>query len=71
MGSRSVLGHAPLLTGRRNLLLHLWSRPNLHLAVRAEFNVTNFTAAPTLYRAFGASNKPVLSVKVRCCVFAS
>lgn len=43
-----ILG--PLAAGRRILLLHAAFSPELSFAVLERFQVTNFTAAPTVYR---------------------
>jgi acetyl-CoA synthetase len=44
-----ILG--PLAAGRRSLLLHAGFSPELSFAVLEHFRVTNFAAAPTVYRA--------------------
>jgi acetyl-CoA synthetase len=57
----------PLLSGRRNLLLHPRFSPELTWAVCTDFSVTNLTAAPTLYRALQASSTPVPpNLRLRC-----
>jgi len=43
-----VLG--PLVTGRRNLLLHAGFSPELTAQILGDLGVTNFAAAPTVYR---------------------
>lgn len=43
-----ILG--PLAAGRRNLLLHAGFSPSLSFAVLEQFKVSNFAAAPTVYR---------------------
>ena len=45
---------APLAAGRRSLLLHAGFSAELTFAVLAQFGVTNFAAAPTVYRALRA-----------------
>ena len=47
-----ILG--PLVVGRRNLLLHARYTPELAFAVLQYFGVTNFAAAPTVYRTMRA-----------------
>lgn len=49
---------APLATGTRTLLLSAGLRPELSWAVLEKFRVTNFAAAPTVYRALRASSGP-------------
>lgn len=44
----AILG--PLAAGRRSLLLHAGFSPELSLSILKHFNVTNFAAAPTVYR---------------------
>ncbi|SEC56063.1 acetyl-CoA synthetase [Amycolatopsis tolypomycina] len=46
---------APLAAGRRNLLLDAGFTPEATVAVVGKFGVTNFAAAPTVYRALGKS----------------
>ncbi|MEO9016933.1 MAG: AMP-binding protein, partial [Mycobacterium sp.] len=48
----AILG--PLAAGRRSLLLHAGFSPELSFAVLERFGVTNFAAAPTVYRAMRA-----------------
>jgi len=47
-----ILG--PLVTGRRNLLLHARYTPEIAFAVIQYFGVTNFAGAPTVYRTMRA-----------------
>ena len=47
---------APMAAGNRSLLLSAGFSPELIWAVMAEFGVTNFAAAPTLYRALRAGS---------------
>ena len=49
-----ILG--PLATGRRSLLLHARYTPELAFAVVQFFGVTNFAAAPTVYRTMRAKS---------------
>lgn len=49
----AILG--PLAAGRRSLLLHARFDPALSFAVLQRFGVTNFAAAPTVYRAMRAA----------------
>lgn len=53
----AILG--PLAAGRRSLLLHAGFSPALTWQVMAAFEVTNFTAAPTVYRSLRAASDPV------------
>ncbi|MFD0364502.1 AMP-binding protein [Nocardia sp. GCM10030253] len=53
----AILG--PLAAGRRSLLLHAGFSPALTWQVLARFGVTNFAAAPTVYRALRAADTPV------------
>ncbi|SFW86187.1 AMP-binding protein [Amycolatopsis australiensis] len=46
---------APLAAGRRNLLLTAGFTPESTVAVIEKFGVTNFTGAPTMYRALSKS----------------
>ncbi|RJO74886.1 AMP-dependent synthetase [Nocardia panacis] len=46
----------PLASGRRSLLLHAGFSPALTLQVLRRFGVTNFAAAPTVYRALRADS---------------
>ncbi|HKN95679.1 MAG TPA: AMP-binding protein, partial [Pseudonocardiaceae bacterium] len=50
---------ASLSVGVHSLLLHAGFSVDLTLAVLDRFGVTNFAAAPTVYRALRASGKPV------------
>ncbi|MET9215203.1 MULTISPECIES: AMP-binding protein [unclassified Nocardia] len=49
---------APLATGTRSLLLHAGFSAPLTLDVLRRFGVTNFAAAPTVYRALRAGGDP-------------
>ncbi|MFQ6328126.1 AMP-binding protein [Nocardia sp. CWNU-33] len=53
----AILG--PLAAGTRSLLLHAGFSPALTWQVLARFGVTNFAAAPTVYRALRADDTPV------------
>jgi acetyl-CoA synthetase len=53
----AILG--PLAAGRRSLLLHAGFSPALTWQVMERFAVTNFAAAPTVYRALRADATPV------------
>ncbi|MEH0468648.1 AMP-binding protein [Streptomyces sp. B21-097] len=53
----AILG--PLAAGRRSLLLHAGFSPALTWQVMAAFGVTNFAAAPTVYRSLRAATDPV------------
>jgi acetyl-CoA synthetase len=53
----AILG--PLAAGSRSLLLHAGFSPALTWQVLARFGVTNFAAAPTVYRALRADDTPV------------
>lgn len=53
----AILG--PLAAGRRSLLLHAGFGPGLTWQVMAAFGVTNFAAAPTVYRSLRAAPDPV------------
>ncbi|WP_029429839.1 AMP-binding protein [Blastococcus sp. URHD0036] len=53
----AVLG--PLAAGVRSLLLHAGFSPTLTWQVIQAFGVTNFAAAPTVYRALNADGAPV------------
>jgi len=56
---------APLAMGRPSILLHAGSSPELTWQVLAQLQVTNFTAAPTVYRAL--RNTPGSgTVSLRC-----
>ncbi|MGB6179833.1 MAG: AMP-binding protein [Rhodococcus sp. (in: high G+C Gram-positive bacteria)] len=44
----AILG--PMAMGRRSLMLHAGFTPELTMSVMREFGVTNFSAAPTVYR---------------------
>ncbi|WP_427018557.1 AMP-binding protein [Pseudarthrobacter sp. P1] len=48
---------APLATGTRSILLHAGFSPELTWAVLEKFQVTNFAAAPTVYRALRAGSE--------------
>ncbi|WAL74663.1 AMP-binding protein [Kitasatospora sp. YST-16] len=53
----AVLG--PLAAGRRSLLLHAGFSPALTWQVMRAFGVTNFAAAPTVYRSLRAAEAPL------------
>ena len=59
---------APLATGIRSLLLHAPFSPDLTYGVLARFGVTNFAAAPTVYRALrnDRSVRPALPALRAC-----
>lgn len=50
---------SPLAAGVRSVLLHAGFAPALTWQVLEKFGVTNFAAAPTVYRALRADNTPV------------
>ncbi|MCY9783349.1 AMP-binding protein [Nocardiopsis sp. EMB25] len=50
---------APMAAGTRGLLLHAGFSPALTWDVMARFGVTNFAAAPTVYRALRGADVPV------------
>ena len=50
---------APMAAGKRSLLLHAGFGAALTYEVIAKFGVTNFAAAPTVYRAMRADDMPV------------
>lgn len=56
----------PLVVGRRSLLLHSGFSPALTCAVLDRFDVTNFTAGPTVYRALRNSGSPVRAPLRHC-----
>jgi acetyl-CoA synthetase len=56
---------APMAMGQRSLLLHAGFSPELTWQVLAQLEVTNFTAAPTVYRAL-RNAAPGAGVKLRC-----
>jgi len=56
---------APLAVSRRSILLCPGFSPELSWRVLAEFGVTNFAAAPTVYRALRNSEAPA-DVRLRC-----
>ncbi|MFI6436384.1 AMP-binding protein [Streptomyces sp. NPDC050759] len=53
----AILG--PLAAGRRSLLLHAGFSPALTWQAMKAFGVTNFAAAPTVYRSLRAASDPV------------
>lgn len=58
---------APLAACRRNLLLRAGFSPALTWQVFQAFGVTNFAAAPTVYRSLRASSRPAPDgVRLRC-----
>lgn len=56
---------APLAAGRRSILLRPGFSPELSWRVLAEYGVTNYAAAPTVYRALRNSKAPS-NVRLRC-----
>ncbi|KAA0916575.1 AMP-binding protein [Dietzia sp. ANT_WB102] len=58
-----ILG--PLAAGRRSLLLHARYSPELAFAVLQYFNVTNFAAAPTVYRTMRAKRDIAPDITLR------
>jgi acetyl-CoA synthetase len=56
---------APLAAGRRSILLRPGFSPELSWRVLADFGVTNYAAAPTVYRALRNSEAPA-NVRLRC-----
>jgi acetyl-CoA synthetase len=59
---------APLATGRRTLLLNAGFSAQLTWDVLARLGVTNFAAAPTVYRALRSSGvAPPAGLALRCC----
>jgi acetyl-CoA synthetase len=56
---------APLAGGWRSILLHAGFTPELTWRVLTELGVTNFTAAPTVYRALRNTSVPD-GVRLRC-----
>ena len=59
----AILG--PLATGRRSILLHAGFSPALTWQVLQRFGVTNFAAAPTIYRALRASDGQPAGYRLR------
>ncbi|WP_459547257.1 AMP-binding protein [Nocardia sp. X0981] len=59
----AILG--PLASGTRSLLLHAGFSPELTWQVLHRFGVTNFAAAPTVYRALRASGPPAQRIRLR------
>lgn len=58
---------APLALGRTSILLHAGFSPALTWRVLETFGVTNFAAAPTIYRALrGEQSEAGTSVRLRC-----
>jgi acetyl-CoA synthetase len=57
---------APLVAGRRSLLLESTFSVDGTWSTLAELGVTNFAAAPTVYRALRNSPQPNHEVKLRC-----
>ncbi|MBA4022940.1 MAG: AMP-dependent synthetase [Gordonia sp.] len=55
----------PMAAGTRSLFLHAGFSPALTWRVLDEFGVTNFAAAPTVYRALRAGDGPVPEIKLR------
>lgn len=59
----AILG--PLASGTRSLLLHAGFSPELTWQVLHRFGVTNFAAAPTVYRALRAAGAPAQRIRLR------
>ncbi|MBF6456862.1 AMP-binding protein [Nocardia cyriacigeorgica] len=59
----AILG--PLASGTRSLLLHAGFSPALTWQVMEKFGVTNFAAAPTVYRALRADSAAAPKVRLR------
>lgn len=59
----AILG--PLASGTRSLLLHAGFSPTLTWQVMEKFGVTNFAAAPTVYRALRADSAEAPKVRLR------
>ncbi|MBF6436150.1 AMP-binding protein [Nocardia cyriacigeorgica] len=59
----AILG--PLASGTRSLLLHAGFSPALTWQVMEKFGVTNFAAAPTVYRALRADSAEAPKVRLR------
>ena len=59
----------PLLTGRRNLLVRVGFDVGATWRILAEFGVTNFSGAPTIYRALraGEAAAPSEGLRLRAC----
>lgn len=58
---------APLALGRSGILLHAGFSPALTWRILDRFGVTNFAAAPTIYRALrGEPPQEAVSVRLRC-----
>jgi acetyl-CoA synthetase len=58
----------PLVSGRRSILLHAAFEPGLTWRLLAKFGVTNFAAAPTVYRALRAADADApSSLPLRVC----
>ncbi|PVY31574.1 AMP-binding protein [Williamsia muralis] len=55
----------PMASGTRSLLLHAGFSPALTWQVLREFGVTNFAAAPTVYRALRAGDAPPEKITLR------
>jgi acetyl-CoA synthetase len=55
----------PLAAGRRSLLLHAGFSPALTWQVLDKFGVTNFAAAPTVYRSLRADSAPHSRIHLR------
>jgi acetyl-CoA synthetase len=59
---------APLATGRRSILLHAPFSAALTYEVLEKFRVTNFAAAPTVYRGLRNKSHPgPVAGRLRCC----
>lgn len=55
----------PMAAGRRSLLLHAGFSPALTWQILDRFGVTNFAAAPTVYRSLRAGNAPHAPIRLR------
>jgi acetyl-CoA synthetase len=60
----AVIG--PMAAGRRSVLLEAGFTPELTWRVLVELGVTNFAAAPTIFRALRAGAAPTTPVGLRC-----
>ncbi len=57
---------ATFMTGTPSVLLEGGFSPESTMAVLAQEGVTNFAAAPTVYRALRSANLPLVTLKLRC-----
>ncbi|MEE2033151.1 AMP-binding protein [Rhodococcus chondri] len=55
----------PMAAGRRSILLHAGFSPALTWQILDKFGVTNFAAAPTVYRSLRADTAPHATVRLR------